>query len=122
MENGGQMKDGNHEVELNNGAAWWLVNLLNNAGIFTKTADLFNFGILLAGPLEPMLATPDEAWADDKKQSLKLDWMAKAFPKFEITEAQREAVKRGLNTLAEKGALAPHKFILSLLKTFGLKP
>lgn len=111
-----------HDIQLTNGAAWWLVNLLNNQGIFTKTADVFHAGAVLTGPLEPLQKTPEDAFADDSKQSLKADWMAAEFPKFQITEAQRDAVKRGLEILATKGVLVPHKHILQLLESFGLKP
>jgi hypothetical protein len=110
-----------HTIKLTQGAARWLYVYLSQPGVTKTAADAFYVGLLLTGKLEPVAEIKDEEIQKDKAKAL--EWAAVAFEEFEISESQREAVKRALNACAERGLLNPAtKSTLEILQMFGLCP
>ena len=105
-----------HKINLTTGAAHWLTGYLSVPQLVTGTADAFHLATLLTGPLEPAIAPPED------KEEAKL-WVMRPFAELELTEAQREAVKRALTAVGEKKAFVlNNKFTVELLTCFGLSP
>ena len=104
-----------HKINLTTGAAHWLTGYLSVPQLVSGTADAFHLATLVTGPLEPAIKPPI-APAEEKA------WVKTPFPEFEITESQREAVKRALTAVGEKKAFVLNQFTLELLTCFGLSP
>jgi hypothetical protein len=108
-----------HEITLSNGACRWLAIYLNQPQIFTTTAQIYLVGILVASHLDEA-ANLEKEIADDSSKFT--EWAKVPHEEFEISEAQRDAIKHGINELGKKGLLSPNKWTIELLETFGLKP
>lgn len=110
-----------HKIALSKGAARWLLNYLGTPGIFATAADIFNAGTLMAGPLAPVETIAKELQENPEALAA---WLREDFTTLEISEKQRETVKRGLAALAGKGALelraGTHRFTMELLTAFGV--
>ena len=111
-----------HKVKLSTGAARYLAMSLNGDGVITSPAELFSAGALLSSHLQPVDTIPKECMteAGQLNEEKTAEWMATSFTEFEITEAQRDLIKRVLQKLSERGVFKPSKFILELLTAFGL--
>lgn len=110
------METPKHKLTLTNGAARWLGIYINAQGIFTTVADVFNMGVLASSHLESALNLKKEDTEGEPWEK----WSKEPHEEFEITEAQRETIKRGFQELAKKGALVVNKFTLELLTAFGM--
>ena len=107
-----------HKLNLKNGEARWLVLYLNAQGILNSVTEVFLVGTLLASHLDAANSLKKEDAEGDGWEK----WSAEDYPEFEVTEKQRDIIKKVLEEVAKKGALAPNKFTVKLIETFGLQP
>lgn len=105
-----------HKLKLSNGAARWLALYLSIPETLNTTPDVYNAGAIIHEHLEDAMSLPKEKQQGEEWEK----WAVIERSEFEITEAARESVKRGLQSLAKRGLLQTSKHTMELLTLFGL--
>lgn len=106
-----------HKIKLNQGAVKFLRDMLALPGWANTVKDIILGGQLLVDVVPEVPNPPEGADANDREKVM--GWANTEVAEFEVTENQREAVRRCLKHFAEKGAIPPVKNAMLLLVAFG---
>ena len=90
-----------------------LRSIIEGNGWAKTTSDIIHGGGLLAKGRLPDVGPLPEADVDAKA------FAEKPAPEFEVSEKEREAIKRAIKFFAESGNIKPSSFSLEVLLAFG---
>lgn len=102
----------NHKINLTNGAANILAQILSTPGIVNNSVDFYRIG----GVVEDHLSSVPEA---PKSQGPMEDWAKTPYPEFEVKENHRKACAAAITAAIEKGMIGSNKHTRSLQREFG---
>ena len=123
----------NHKINLTQGAVRYLRDMLASTGWAKSINDIILGGGLLVDvlpePSEPPVITPVEREAADQAR-IRLaahtanvkTWSALPVPEFDVTEKQRDCIRRCIKHFAEQGSIPPTPQAFVLLTAFGYSP
>jgi len=103
----------NHKINMSQGAVNLLRNIISGTGWAKTTQDIILGGGLLADTRLPEY----ENIPTEKKAAM--EWAKAPAPEFEVSEKEREAVKRAITHFCTQGALPIGLASAELLKVFG---
>lgn len=120
----------NHKINLTQGAVRYLRDMLASTGWAKSINDIILGGGLLVDvlpePSEPPTTTPVEREAADQARIRLLAhtadvkaWAALPVPEFDVTEKQRDCIRRCIKHFAELGNIPPTPQAYVLLTAFG---
>lgn len=107
-----------HTVKLSQGAVHLLRSIVDAPGWAKSTSDIIVGGGLLS---DDRLPEYKDAPTDKTSKEESKAWLEKAASPFEITEKEREAIKRAIEHFTGQGNIKASKYSAELLKAFGFE-